>query len=125
MVTLSNATVNRNALLDTGGADEYVSTTTTITSGKALMRWRYNVGTTTGAAGVNGNAEVADATFAPATGIAWSTIGSASAGDFPIGDFRLCELIVYSFFQANTEDAVNSSDIQAIRDYLNSRYLVY
>ena len=125
VVTLSNATVNRNALLDTGGADEYVSTTTTITSGKALMRWRYNVGTTTGAAGVNGNAEVADATFAPATGIAWSTIGSASAGDFPIGDFRLCELIVYSFFQANTEDAVNSSDIQAIRDYLNSRYLVY
>ncbi len=124
-VTLSNATVNRNALLDTGGADEYVSTTTTITSGKALMRWRYNVGTTTGAAGVNGNAEVADTSFAPATGIAWKHIGSPSAGDFPIGDFRLCELIVYSFFQASAEDAVNSSDVAAIRDYLNAKWLVY
>ncbi|MEY4956504.1 MAG: hypothetical protein RL409_761 [Gemmatimonadota bacterium] len=125
VVTLSNATVNRNALLDTGGSDEYISTTTTITSGKALMRWRYNVGTTTGGAGVNGNAEVTDATFAPATGIAWKHIGSASAGDFPLGDFRLCELIVYSFFQASTEDAVSSSDIQAIRDYLNARWSVY
>ena len=125
VVTLSNATVNRNALLDTGGADEYVSTTTTITSGKALMRWRYNVGTTTGAAGVNGNAEVADTSFAPATGIAWKHIGSAASGDFPLGDFRLCELIVYSFFQAATEDAVTSSDIQSIRDYLNAKYLVY
>lgn len=125
VVTLANATVNRNALLDTGGADEYVSTTTTITSGKALMRWRYNVGTTTGAAGVNGNAEVTDTSFAPATGIAWKHIGSAASTDFPLGDFRLCELIVYSFFQAATEDAVSSSDIQAIRDYLNSKYLVY
>lgn len=124
-VTLSNATVNRNALLDTGGSDEYVSTTTTITSGKALMRWRYNVGTTTGAAGVNGNAEVADTSFAPATGIAWKHIGSPSAGDYPIGDFRLCELIVYSFFQAASEDAVTTSDISAIRDYLNAKYLVY
>lgn len=127
VVTLSNASVNRNALLDTGGADEYVSTTTTITSGKALMRWRYNLGTTTGAAGVNGNAEVADATFNPAdpSTIFWGFIGSPSAGDFPIGDFRLCELIVYSYAQAATEDAVCSSDIQAIRDYLNSKYLVY
>lgn len=128
-VTLSNATVNRNALLDTGnaGTPEYVSTTTTITSGKALMRWRYNLGTTTGAAGVDGNAEVADTTFAPADPgtIYMGTIGSPSAGDFPIGDFRLCELLVYSYAQPATADAVSSSDIQAIRDYLNSKYRVY
>ena len=89
------------------------------------MRWRYNVGTTTGAAGVNGNAEVTDATFAPATGIAWKYIGSAASTDFPLGDFRLCELIVYSCFQASTEDAVSTSDITAIVEYLNQKYLVY
>jgi len=125
VLTLSNATVNRSALLDTGGSDEYAPTGTTITSGKALARYRYNVGTTTGAAGANGVAEVADTSFAPATGIAWKHIGSASGGDFPIGDFRLCELIVYAFFQASTEDAVSSSDIQSIRDYLNSKYLIF
>ncbi len=125
VLTLSNATVNRSALLDTGGADEYAPTGTTITSGKALARYRYNVGTTTGAAGANGVAEVADTSFAPATGIAWKHIGSASNGDFPTGDFRLCELIVYAFFQAASEDAVSSSDIQAIRDYLNSKYLIF
>jgi len=125
VLTLSNATVNRSALLDTGGADEYASTGTTITSGKALARYRYNVGTTTGAAGANGVAEVADTSFAPATGIAWKHIGSASEGDFPLGDFRLCELIVYAFFQAASEDAVSSSDIQAIRDYCNAKYLIY
>ncbi len=125
VLTLSNATVNRSALLDTGGADEYAPTGTTITSGKALARFRYNVGTTTGAAGANGVAEVADTSFAPATGIAWKHIGSASNGDFPTGDFRLCELIVYAFFQAATEDAVSTSDITAIREYLNNKWQVY
>jgi hypothetical protein len=125
VLTLSNATVNRSALLDTGGSDEYAPTGTTITSGKALARFRYNVGTTTGAAGANGVAEVADTSFAPATGIAWKHIGSASAADFPPGDFRLLALVVFAFFQASTEDAVSSSDIQAIRDQLNSKYGVY
>lgn len=124
VVTLSNATLNRNALLDTG-APEYVSTTTTISTGKALMRWRYNVGTTTGAAGVNGEAEVADATFTPPADIAWRHIGSPAQGDYAIGGFRLCELIVYAVFQAAAEDAVSESDIRSIRDYLNSKYGVY
>jgi hypothetical protein len=70
-------------------------------------------------------AEVADTSFAPATGIAWKHIGSASAADFPPGDFRLLALVVFAFFQASTEDAVSSSDIQAIRDQLNSKYGVY
>lgn len=124
-VTIANATVNRASLLDTGGADEYVGTGVTITSGKALARYRYNVGTTTGAVGNSATAEVADTSFAPATGIAWKHIGSPSAGDFPLGDFRLCELIVYSFFQAATEDAVSTSDIAAIRDYLNGKWAIY
>lgn len=124
-VTIANATVNRASLLDTGGSDEYVGTGVTITSGKALARYRYNVGTTTGAVGNAATAEVADTSFAPATGIAWKHIGSASSGDFPIGDFRLCELIVYSFFQAAAEDAVSTSDIAAIRDYLNAKWSIY
>lgn len=122
-VTLTNATVNRNALFDTN-KPEYVSTTTTVTSGKALMRWRYNVGTTTGAAAVNGQAEVTDTSFDPPS-FTWATIGSADGGTFKIGGFRLCELIIFSLVQASTEDAMSVSDVTTVRDYLNAKYLVY
>ncbi len=121
-VTLSNATVNRNALFDTN-KPEYISTTTTV-SGKALMRWRYNAGTTTGAAGVNGNAEVADTSFDPPS-FTWAMIGSTSGGTFKLGDFSLCELIIFSVVQASTEDAMSVSDVSAIRDYLNGKYRIY
>jgi hypothetical protein len=122
-VTLSNASVNRNALLDTG-KPEYISTTTTVTSGKALMRWRYNVGTTTGAAAVNGNAEVTDTSFDPPAAT-WAFIGSSSGGTYALPDFRLCELVIFSNEQAATEDAISISDTAAVRDYLNSKYGIY
>lgn len=122
-VCAANATVNRNAFLRTSAA-EYVSTTTTITSGKALGRWRYNKGTTTGAAGVNGNAEVADTSY-DETLTKWAMIGTTDGATFRTGDFKLCELIIFSFVQASTEDCLSSSDIQAVRDYLNGKYRIY
>ncbi len=122
-VVLTNATVNRNALLDTG-KPEYVSTSTTVTSGKALMRWRYNVGTTTGAAAVNGNAEVTDTSFDPPSAT-WAMIGSTAGQTYKLGGFRLCELVVFSSVQASTEDAMSISDVSAVVDYLNSKWAVY
>lgn len=122
-VTLSNATVNRNALLDTG-KPEYVSTTTTVTSGKALMRWRFNLGTTTGAAAVNGGAEVTDTSFDPPQST-WAFIGSPDAATYKVGGFRLCELIIFSLAQASTEDAMSVSDATTVRDYLNAKWAVY
>lgn len=122
-VALSNATVNRNALLDIG-APEYVSTTTTVTSGKALMRWRFNLGTTTGAAAVNGGAEVTGASFNPPNDY-WLSIGSADGAVGALGDFRLCELVVFGLAQATTEDAMSVSDVSAVVNYLNSKWAIY
>ncbi len=122
-VTLSNATVNRHALFDTN-KPEYVSTGTTVTSGKSLCRWRYNAGATTGAAGVNGVAEVADTSFDPPS-FTWAMIGSTSGGTFKLGGFRLCELIIFSLVQASTEDAMSVSDVSAVRDYLNGKYRIF
>lgn len=122
-VTLSNSSVNRNALLRTSGP-EYVSTTTTVTSGKALMMWRYNKGTTTGAARVNGQAEVTDTSF-DETLTNWAMIGSTDNATYALGDFRLCELIIYGAKQASTEDVLASSDVLAIRDYLNGKWSIF
>jgi hypothetical protein len=121
--TLSNATVNRSALFDTN-KPEYVGTGTTVTSGKQIVRLRYNVGTTTGAGAVNGGAETADATFDPPS-FTWAFIGSSTGSTFATGGFRLCELLIYSWKQATTEDAVSTSDHLALVDYLNGRFLVY
>ncbi len=120
---ISNATVNRSALFDTN-KPEYVGTATTVTSGKALFRLRYNVGTTTGAGAVNGGAETADTSFDPPS-FTWAFIGSTTNATFKLGDFRLCELLIYSLVQASTEDAVSASDCLAVRDYLNDKWRVY
>lgn len=122
-VCLSNATVNRNALLDTG-KPEYISTTTTVTSGKALMRWRFNLGTTTGAAAVNGGAEVTDTSFDPPSST-WAFIGSSTGLTYALGGFRLHELVIVSAAQASTEDSISISDTSSIRDYLNAKWSIY
>lgn len=121
--TLSNATVNRSALFDTN-KPEYVGTATTVTSGKQIIKLRYNAGTTTGAGAVNGGSDTTDTSFDPPS-FTWAFIGSSNGATFKLSDFRLCELCIYSFVQASTEDAINSSDIQAVRDYLNQKFLVY
>ncbi len=121
--TLSNATVNRSTLFDTGKV-EYVGTATTVTSGKQLIALRYNVGTTTGAGAVNGGAETADTSFDPPS-FTWAFIGSSDGGTFKLGGFRLCELLVYSWVQASTEDAVSTSDIKALKDALNAKWSIY
>ncbi len=121
--TLSNATVNRSALFDTN-KPEYVGTATTVTSGKQLIRLRYNVGTTTGAGAVNGGAETADTSFDPPS-FTWAFIGSSTGSTFKLGGFRLCELLIYSWVQASTEDAVSISDIATIKEYLNGKYSIY
>lgn len=121
--TLSNATVNRSALFDTN-KPEYVGTATTVTSGKQIVRLRYNVGTTTGAGAVNGGAETADTSFDPPSAT-WAFIGSSNGGTYKTGGFRLCELLIYSWVQASTEDAVSTSDHLALVDYLNGKWSIF
>ena len=122
-VCISNATVNRLALLRTS-APEYVSNGATTTSGKVIGRWRYNKGTTTGEASINGSAGTTDATF-DETLVTWDSIGSRTAGTYALGGFRLMELIIYQLPQASTEDALANSDTVALLDYLNAKWLVF
>ncbi len=122
-VCLTNATVNRPALLRTSGP-EYVSAGTTTTSGKAIYRWRYNKGTTTGAAGLNATENTADSSF-DETLVTWDSIGSRSGGTYKIGGFRLCELLIFSLVQASSEDAMSISDVTEVLNYLNGKYGVY
>ncbi len=122
-VCLTNATVNRPALLRTSGP-EYVSAGTTTSSGKALYRYRYNKGTTTGAAGLNAGAETTDTSF-DETLTKWSTIGSSNGGTFKVGGFRLCELIIFAVPQVSTEDVMSVSDVTSVLDYLNGKFQIY
>ncbi len=119
-VCLTNATVNRAALLRTSGP-EYVSSATTTTSGKAIYRWRYNKGTTSGAAGLNATENTADSSF-DETLVTWDSIGSRTGTTYALGGFRLCELIIFQVVQASTEEAMSISDVGAVLDYLNAKY---